>query len=48
MGGGVGKLFKAGSQPMNASVQYNYNLDKPTTGADWQVKFVVQFLFKKK
>ena len=35
VGGGFGKIFRIGKQPMNASVQAFYNVEKPDFGADW-------------
>ncbi len=46
-GGGVGKIFRIGKQPMNVSAAAYYNVAKPDFGADWQMRFQVQFLFPK-
>ncbi len=46
-GGGFGKIFTIGKQPMNASLAAYYNVEKPDFGADWQMRFQVQFLFPK-
>ncbi len=46
-GGGVGKIFRIGKQPMNASAAAYYNVATPDFGADWQMRFQVQFLFPK-
>ena len=46
-GGGVGKIFRIGKQPMNVSAAAYYNVEKPDFGADWQMRFQVQFLFPK-
>lgn len=46
-GGGVGKIFKIGKQPMNAQVQAFYNVEKPDFGPDWQLRVQLQFLFPK-
>jgi len=46
-GGGVGKIFKIGKQPLNASAQAYYNVEKPTNGPDWQLRVQLQFLFPK-
>ena len=48
VGGGVGKLFKAGKLPINTQLQGFYNAE--TTGkeaSDWQLRFQVQFLLPK-
>ncbi len=47
VGGGFGKIFRIGKQPMNASVQAFYNVEKPDFGADWQLRLQLQFLFPK-
>jgi len=48
VGAGVGKIFKIGKQPLNASVGAYYNVVKPEGGADWNLRFQVQFMFPKK
>ena len=47
LGGGVGKIFRIGNQPMNVSAAAYYNVEKPDFGADWQMRVQVQFLFPK-
>jgi hypothetical protein len=46
-GGGLGKIFRIGKQPMNAQIQGFYNVEKPTYGADWTLRVQLQFLFPK-
>jgi hypothetical protein len=51
VGGGFGRIFHIGKQPMNASFQYFYNIEKPekpiaTTG-DWSIRLQLQFMFPK-
>ncbi len=47
-GGGAGKIFRIGKQPMNASVQAYYNVVTPDDfGADWQLRVTLQLLFPK-
>jgi hypothetical protein len=46
-GGGVGKIFRVGKQPMNAQVQAFCNMDKPDNGPDWTLRLQWQFLFPK-
>jgi len=46
-GGGFGKVFSIGRQPININTQVFYNVEKPTFGADWQWRFQLQFLFPK-
>jgi hypothetical protein len=47
VGGGVGKIFKIGKQPVNGQISAYYNVEKPTFGADWQLRLQLQFLFPK-
>ena len=46
-GGGIGKLFRIGRQPININSQVFYNVVTPTNGAKWQWRFQVQLLFPK-
>lgn len=46
-GGGFGKIFKIGSQPLNAQVQAFANVVKPDNGANWSMRLQLQFLFPK-
>ena len=48
LGGGVGKIFSIGNQPINCSLQYFDNLVHPTFGAEWSIRFQFQFMFPKK
>jgi hypothetical protein len=46
IGGGFGRVFLLGRQPINASLQAFYNVVKPDiVGPDWTIRFTVQFLF---
>ncbi|MBV1934708.1 MAG: transporter [Parvibaculaceae bacterium] len=47
VGGGAGKLFRIGSQPINTSLQGYYNVEKPDLAPDWTLRFQVQLLFPK-
>jgi len=47
VGGGVGKIFKIGKQPMNAQIQAFYNIEHPSGGPEWQLRLQLQFLFPK-
>jgi hypothetical protein len=47
LGGGVGKIFRIGNQPMNAQMQAFYNVEKPAVVGDWTLRFQLQFLFPK-
>ena len=46
-GGGVGKIFKIGEQPINAQVSAYKNVVAPDFGAEWQFRLQLQFLFPK-
>jgi hypothetical protein len=45
VGGGVGKLFYIGPQPVSISLQAFYNVVTPTGGPDWAASFQLAFLF---
>jgi hypothetical protein len=45
LGGGVGKVFKIGDQPINAQLSAYKNVVAPDLGADWQIRVQLQFLF---
>lgn len=47
IGGGVGKVFKLGKQPVNMSLQGYKNVEHPTFGAEYQIRFQIQLLFPK-
>ncbi|MCA0932971.1 hypothetical protein LCM02_10955 [Lutimonas saemankumensis] len=47
-GGGIGKVFKLGKQPINVNAQGYYNAVKPDGWGDWQVRIQLQLLFPKK
>jgi hypothetical protein len=45
IGGGAGKIFRIGGQPINASLQaYDY-VQRPSGAANWAIRFQVQLLF---
>jgi len=45
-GGGVGKIFRIGSQPMNSNIQAFYNVVSPDDfGADWSLRLQLQAMF---
>jgi hypothetical protein len=46
-GGGFGKIFKIGKQPVNAQAQAFYNVEVPDNGPDWQLRLQFQLLFPK-
>jgi hypothetical protein len=45
VGGGVGRIFRIGEQPMNASFQYFYNVEKLDPVGDWSIRMQLQFMF---
>jgi hypothetical protein len=47
LGGGIGKIVHLGRLPLNLQLQAYYNVVTPDDGADWQLRFQVQFLFPK-
>ncbi len=48
LGGGVGKVFKIGKQPLNAQLSLYKNVVTPDDyGAEWQLRTQIQFLFPK-
>jgi len=46
-GGGAGKIFRIGKQPVNAQISAYYNVEAPVNGPEWQYRFQLQFLFPK-
>jgi hypothetical protein len=47
LGLGVGKIFRLGKPPVNTQLGAYYNVVKPDTGANWQLRAQVQFMFPK-
>jgi len=47
-GGGIGKVFKIGKQPINVNAQGYYNAVKPDAWGAWQMRLQLQLLFPKK
>jgi hypothetical protein len=47
VGGGFGKVFRAGNLPMNASFAAFSNVVRPDNGSDWSLRFQISFLFPK-
>jgi hypothetical protein len=47
IGGGIGRVFKIGGQPVNAALKAYHNLQSPRNGSGWQLLFKIQFLFPK-
>jgi hypothetical protein len=44
---GAGKVIHIGNQPMNTSLQAYANAERPSGGAEWQLRLQFQFLFPK-
>jgi hypothetical protein len=47
LGGGVGRVFNAGKQPMNVRLQAFYNVVRPDFAPDWSLMFTIQLMFPK-
>lgn len=47
LGGGIGKLFTIGQQPINTRLTAYYNAERPTNAPDWAIKLTIAFLFPK-
>jgi hypothetical protein len=45
VGGGFGRIFRVGEQPLNAQFQYFYNVEKPDLVGDWTIRMQLQFMF---
>ena len=48
LGGGFGRVFKIGNQPINARLEAYYNVEHPDAGPDWAWGFTIQLLYPKK
>ena len=48
VGGGVGRIFRMGYQPVNVSVQFYGNPVYPAGGSPWGLRTQIAFLFPKK
>jgi len=46
-GGGVGRVFKIGKQPVNLKVAGYYSVEKPDHASDWNLQAQLTFLFPK-
>jgi hypothetical protein len=47
IGGGFGKIFKIGDQPINAQLSGLRNVEHPQYGPEWIMRFQLQLLFPK-
>ena len=45
LGGGFGRIFKIGTQPINAYIQAFGYADRPDGGPDWSLRTQWTFLF---
>ena len=48
VGGGLGRVFKVGDQPISAAVQGFYNVVRPDNGPTWTLRVFVSLLFPDK
>jgi hypothetical protein len=44
-GGGFGRIFKLGDQPVSANIAAYYNVVRPTGGPTWQLRAELSLLF---
>ncbi|NNK13797.1 MAG: neuromedin U [Desulfofustis sp.] len=47
LGGGIGRVFKIGNQPINSRLEAYYNVERPDGAPEWNLAFTWQFLFPK-
>lgn len=47
VGGGIGRVFKIGKQPINSRIEAYYNISRPDAAPEWSWNFTFQFLFPK-
>jgi len=45
VGGGFGRVFKIGKQPVNAGLKAYYNVESPDEASDWNITASITFLF---
>jgi hypothetical protein len=45
VGGGFGRVFRLGDQPVNASIEGYYNVEHPTGTSNWQLRAQIALLF---
>ncbi|MGA9010144.1 MAG: hypothetical protein WB495_25490 [Xanthobacteraceae bacterium] len=48
IGGGFGRIFRLGDQPVSADISAYYNVAQPTGTADWQLRATLALLFPEK
>ena len=47
VGGGVGRVFRLGFQPVNVAAQFYGNAAHPSSGSPWGMRLQIAFLFPK-
>ena len=47
VGGGVGRIFSIGKQPVNVRLRAYYNVERPDGAPEWSINFFFAFLFPK-
>ena len=47
IGGGIGKMFNWGNQPMDLTAQYYKYVESPDGGPDWAFRLQLKFIFPK-
>ena len=47
LGGGFGRVFKIGNQPVNASLKAYYNAWRPEEASNWNIAVGFTFMFPK-
>jgi hypothetical protein len=47
LGGGLGRIFRVGKQPLNTALQAFRHVDHPTRAAGWSLRLQTQLLFPK-
>ena len=45
LGGGIGRIMRFGSQPVNMQLQGFYNVVRPDAVGEWTIRFQIQLLF---
>ena len=45
VGGGGGRTFRIGTQPVTALLSTFYNVERPTGGPEWNIRFQLTFMF---
>ena len=47
LGGGFGRVFKLGNQPVNSRLEAYYKAERPDGAPEWNLQLTWQFLFPK-